>query len=113
MFGWAETNVPAEMKEGLSYVFVSFYEDDCKGPTPDWPAVFRRLARMFPRASLGFGECGTAHPGLKEAYLNRYYGIRVDEPRFVGGYFWWYFSQDMVPRSRPLWGSLKRVMAQP
>lgn len=109
MFRWADTNLPSAMRAGLDQVLVSYYEDDCAGRQPDWPAVFRRLAPMFPRAVLGFGECGTAHPAAKEAQLLRDYRIRIDEPRFVGGFFWWYFSEDMVPKTRPLWDVLRRV----
>lgn len=110
MFTWTEAKLPARMKEGLDYVLVSYYEDDCNGQRPDWPSVFRRLAKTFPYAALGFGECGTTRAGDKERYLERYYRITLDEPRFIGGYFWWYFSQDMVPRSRPLWTALNRIM---
>ena len=111
MIRWAEANVPAAMRTGLDRVFVSYYEDDCAGPRPDWSAVFRRLARVFPRAALDFGECGTAHAAAKESQLLADYGLRIDEPRFVGGFFWWYFREDMVPKSRPLWGVLRRIMA--
>jgi len=111
MFAWAEANVPAAMRQGLDYVLVSYYEDDCGGVRPDWPAVFRRLAGMFPSAALGFGECGTSRPSAKPGYLSRYYGMRLSEERFVGGFFWWDFSSDMVPRSKPLWGVLHRLMA--
>jgi hypothetical protein len=113
MFTWAEANVPATMKDGLDYVFVSYYEDDCHGRQPDWSRVFSRLAHMFPNSALGFGECGTAREADKRAYLTRYYGLRPDEGRFVGGYFWWYFSHDMVPKSRPLWRVLDQAMAAP
>lgn len=113
MFAWSEANLPAAMKVGLDYVFISYYEDDCHGLQPDWPVVFERLARMFPSSALGFGECGTVHAVHKEAYLKRYYRTRVPEPRFVGGYFWWYFNADMVPRTRPLWSVLNGLMVGP
>jgi len=89
----------------LDYVLVSYYEHDCEGIQPDWPAVFDRLGELFPRPALGFGECGTDDTGLKLAYVERYYhgmdldrpelaNMHVAHPRFVGGYFWWYFSED-------------------
>jgi hypothetical protein len=111
MFPWARAHLPAATREGVDEVLVSYYEDDCGGREPDWPAVFRHLARLFPRAALGFGECGTARGGAKEAQLVRDYRTRIDEPRFVGGFFWWYFREDMVPKTRPLWDVLRRVMA--
>ncbi|ATG22054.1 hypothetical protein CO705_19280 [Ralstonia pickettii] len=106
MFGWAERNLPARLREGVDYVFISFYEDDCKIAAPAWNAVFQRLGELFPHAALGFGEVGTRHAAGKPALIAHYYGLAVDHPRYVGGYFWWYFRQDMVPRSRPLWRDL-------
>jgi hypothetical protein len=73
VFAWAEANVPAEIKQGVDYVFFSYYEDDCNGLQPDWPAAFSKLAAMFPAAKLGFGECGTVNPASKAEYIDRYY----------------------------------------
>ncbi|HWV05629.1 hypothetical protein [Ralstonia sp.] len=106
MFEWVQRNVPLRLRDGLDYVFISFYEDDCKITPPDWNAVFTRLGGLFPHAALGFGEVGTRHAARKMALVAHYYGLTITHPRFVGGYFWWYFRQDMVPRSRPLWRSL-------
>jgi hypothetical protein len=109
MFEWAQRNIPQRIKDGVDYVFVSYYEDDCEGPPPDWEAVFRQLGDMFPGASLGIGECGTTKASRKAALIQRCYGMRIDHPRFIGGYFWWYFNEDMVPRGRPLWRLLEQV----
>lgn len=106
MFSWTARNLPARLREGVDYVFISFYEDDCKIATPDWNAAFQRLGELFPQAALGFGEVGTRHADGKPALIAHYYGLAVEHPRYVGGYFWWYFRQDMVPRSKPLWHSL-------
>ncbi|WP_104656453.1 hypothetical protein [Ralstonia insidiosa] len=106
MFDWAERNLPPGLRNGVDYVFISFYEDDCKITPPDWSAVFERLGHLFPQAMLGFGEVGTRHAAGKGALIARYYGLSIAHPRFVGGYFWWYFRQDMVPRTRPLWRSI-------
>lgn len=106
MFDWTERNVPPGLRNGADYVFISFYEDDCKIAPPDWNAVFDRLGRLFPQAMLGFGEVGTRHAAGKGALIAHYYGLSIAHPRFVGGYFWWYFRQDMVPRTRPLWRSI-------
>jgi hypothetical protein len=111
MFAWAETNIPNRMRTGLDYVLVSYYEDDCKGLQPDWPTVFQRLAVMFPNSKIGFGECGTKYKDRKEPYINRYYRLRIDAPRYVGGYFWWYYSRDMVPKTKPLWNVIDNAMA--
>ena len=111
VFAWAEANVPAAMKQSLDYVFFSYYEDDCNDLQPDWPTQFARLAAMFPNSSIGFGECGTTTAASKAAFVTRYYTTTIAEPRYVGGYFWWYFWQDMVPYTKPLWTVLDDAIA--
>jgi hypothetical protein len=116
MFTWAEANIPERMKQGLDYVLISYYEDDCHGLQPDWPAVFQQLSQMFPRSKIGFGECGAQHRKssyeAKKQYIDRYYRRQIQLPNFVGGCFWWYFRQDMVPyknsrgKINPLWQAL-------
>ncbi len=110
MFAWAEKNVPTAMKQGLDYVLISYYEDDCNNLQPDWPQVFQKLAFIFPNSKIGFGEIGTKYPERKEAYINRYYQMKINHPNFVGGYFWWYFMQDMVPVTKPLWSTLNSAI---
>jgi hypothetical protein len=110
MFTWAEKNVPSRMKQGLDYVWVSYYEDDCNGLQPNWPAVFQKLGQMFPNSKIGFGEAGTNVAGRKEEYIKRYYNMEINHPRYVGGYFWWYFKQDMVPYTKPLWDVLNTAI---
>lgn len=109
MFAWARRNIPNRIKSGIDYVYVSYYEDDCRGLQLDWPALFEQLGEVFPKAKLGVGECGTRDAKRKEAYLRRYYTMRIDHPRFVGGYYWWYFSTDMVPVRQPLWNVLREL----
>jgi hypothetical protein len=111
MFTWVEQHLPASMRDNLDYVWVSYYEDDCNGRQPDWQAVFHRLATLFPKARLGMGECGTTDSSKKAEYIRRYYGMKIDEPRFAGGFFWWYFKQDMVPYTRPLWRVLDEALS--
>lgn len=107
-FTWAQRNVPDRMKKGLDYVWLSYYEDDCNGLQPNWPKVFAKLALMFPNSKIGFGEVGTANASWKASYIDRYYRTRIDQPNYVGGYFWWYFKQDMVPYTKSLWSVLNR-----
>jgi hypothetical protein len=99
---------------------VSYYEDDCNGIQPDWPAVFDHLGGVFPDAHLGFGECGTTNPTAKAAYVERYYqgmdlpgyaNMHVTHPRFVGGYFWWYFSEDLADPA--VYGALVDALTSP
>jgi hypothetical protein len=103
MFKWAEKNLTTDMKSNLDFVFISYYEDDCNNLQPNWTTVFIKLSAMFPNSKLGFGEVGTKYDNKKAEYLRRYYGMKIDVPNFVGGYFWWYFYQDMVPLSKPMW----------
>jgi len=121
MFRWAEANVPDRMKQGLDYVLISYYEDDCHGKQPEWPAVFKQLSEMFPNSKIGFGECGAqrrkAPYEVKKQYIDRYYRLRIDLPNFVSGCFWWYFRQDMVPytdarhRVNPMWRALNDAIS--
>ena len=121
MFTWAEANIPDRMKQGLDYVLISYYEDDCHGAQPEWPVVFAKLAKMFPNSRIGFGECGAqkrkAPYVVKKQYVDRYYRMRIDLPNFVGGCFWWYFRQDMVPykdarqRVNPMWQTLNEAIS--
>jgi hypothetical protein len=103
---WAENNIPERLKLGLDLVLVSFYEEDCENISPDWNQVFSDLHAIFPNSKLGFGEVGSSNSSQKKMILRRYYGMNRIRPEFVGGFFWWYFKQDMVPKSKELWGIL-------
>jgi len=59
------------------------------------------------------GECGTQAVNKKQALLTKYYRMKVNVPAFVGGYFWWYFRQDMVPKTKPLWKTLNQLISLP
>ncbi|RUM41517.1 MAG: hypothetical protein DSY70_01150 [Desulfobulbus sp.] len=115
MFTWIEHNISQEMKNGLDYVFFSYYEDDCKGVAysrDHWQEVFARLHTIFPGAKLGFGEIGTTDTTKKAAYIQRYYSITFDKAYYVGGFFWWYYRQDCVPHTAPLWSILDRTVTR-
>jgi hypothetical protein len=111
MFRWTEANVPSRMKQGLTYVFVSYYEDDCNNLKPNWQGVFDKLHVMFPNAKIGFGEIGTSRKLKKADYLTRYYTMKITTPNYVGGHFWWYFRQDMVPYTKALWTTLNDAIS--
>ena len=106
MFKWAKTNISSAMKNGLDYVLVSYYEDDCNNLQPNWQQVFDSLHAIFPNSKLGIGECGTNKSTKKASYINRYYKMNITTPKYVGGYFWWYFKQDCVPSTKALWNTL-------
>lgn len=113
MFTWAANNIPERMKQGLDYVLVSYYEDDCNGLQPNWPNVFNKLSAMFPNSKIGFGEIGTKNTNKKAEYINRYYSTKINVPNYVGGYFWWYFKQDMVPNTKSLLQTLNSAIGKP
>jgi hypothetical protein len=118
MMTWTSAHVPARMLAGLDYVLVSYYEGDCGTPRSDWPAVFHQLRQLFPKAQLGFGECGAvdangqdiATVNVAGPYLQRYYGMQIAEPGYIGGYFWWYFYEDMVPKTKPMFSVLSSAI---
>jgi len=110
MFTWTEANIPDRMRKGLDYVFISYYEEDCNELRPNWPAVFARLAALFPNSKIGFGEIGSSDPDRKAELLTRYYTMKIDQANYVGGYFWWYYREDMVPWTEPLWQTLNSAI---
>jgi hypothetical protein len=72
--------VPTAVRDGLDYVFLSYYEDGCNDIRPSaatWTAYFRDLHALYPHA-------------------------------LVGGYFWWYYVEDCLPyAAKPLWRALR------
>ncbi len=110
MFQWAKRRLSNNLRTGLDYLLVSYYEEDCNNLKPDWQSVFNKLGKLFPNAKLAFGEVGTSKSRKKSAYLKRYYTMKIDHPHYVGGHFWWYYLQDMVPKTKPLWSTLNTVL---
>ncbi len=109
MFTWVNANVPDSMKQGLDYVLVSYYEDDCEGVVlteAEWQDVFDSLHVIFPNSKLGIGECGTTDTNKKADYINRYYRMNITTPNYIGGYFWWYYATDCVPKTNALWTTI-------
>jgi hypothetical protein len=109
MFTWIN-RIPSKMKSNLDYVLVSYYEDDCNNYQPNWQSVFDSLHVLFPNSKLGIGECGTSITSRKEEYINRYYRMNVTTPNYIGGYFWWYYKEDCIPFTRPLWSVLNNAI---
>jgi len=100
------------MKFNVDYILVSYYEDDCNNYQPNWQRVFDSLHSLFPGAKLGMGECGTSIASKKAAYINRYYTMHITTPGYIGGYFWWYYKEDCVPDTLPLWTTLDNAIGQ-
>ena len=85
--------VPPEVRDGLTYVLVSYYEADCNGIRPSartWTDYFRALHAWYPNARLGFGEIGLDNPvtgttmPTGKAMIGYYYGLPVHLPYYVG-----------------------------
>lgn len=110
MFYWINHNIPQNMKTGIDYVWISYYEDDCNNYQPNWQKVFDSLRVIFPNSKIGIGECGTTKVNKKEQYMRRYYTMNITTKNYVGGYFWWYYKQDCVPYTKYLWGVLKDIL---
>lgn len=110
MFTWIEKNINKELRDGLDYVLLSYYPDNCAGPAPPWQRVFNQLHQLFPNSKLGFGEIGTPKKAEKEPLINGFYRFKINTPNYIGGYFWWYFRQDMLPSSKPLYSVLKNAI---
>ncbi len=124
--------MPQAVRDGADVVLLSVYETACspaQHPTAaDLARTLNRLGRLFPNARLGIGEIGAqgiadglpTNPTLaeKKRIARTYYGMQPElrlrvGRRFAGGYFWWYYRQDAVPKDRKasLWPELERLLA--
>ena len=113
MFTWVYENLSDSMKQGLDYVLVSYYEDDCENDVlsnSEWQAVFDSLHQIFPNSRLGMGECGTLFESRKAEYMRRYYSMEITTPGYIRGYFWWYYQHDCVPKTKALWDTLDTII---
>lgn len=61
MENWLEKYIPKDMKSGLDYVFISYYEDDNDNFQPKWKDVFTNLEKIFPNSKLGIGSVEILH----------------------------------------------------
>ena len=97
-----------KIRINVNYVLISWYPDQCPRENPNWPWVYTKLAGIFPKSKVGFGELGAAHPQYGSSYeideINQYYPMAKTvaglPASYIGGYFWWYFAEEMVP-----WGT--------
>lgn len=120
MFSWLNKYF---VKTGIkpTYIFISYYGgdgNDCSDVKMDgdkWAAIFTKLSGMFLDSHVGIGEIG---PQCKKCekkrdccnkdkskfisdYYQKYDKVLKDKvPNYVGGYFYWYFLQDMVPNDK-------------
>lgn len=136
-YSWEDTltfaaAMPAEVKNGVDYVILSFYETCGYPDVPyTYPTnqqfinVFNSLKTIFPNSKVGMGEIGVQkaedfdgmpEPTLadKQKVANRYFGMHnalktALGTRYVGGYFWWYYVDDAVPynKSQSMWPTIE------
>jgi len=106
-----------KLRTGVDYVLISWYPDQCQGENPNWTNVYNQLATIFPQARLGFGEIGTANPQNGSAYetneINTYYPLAKNitlPAQYIGGYFWWYYAEEMVPATTALFSVLNNAI---
>lgn len=106
MFTWLGANTVPQ----ADYVTISYYPSDCNGYWPSnatWQSVFDRLHARFPAASLAFGEAGQSEnsltPEQNVALLQKYTAVAIAGDNFVGGYFWWYWAENAVPKGGAFW----------
>ena len=126
MFTWINENFLAnptaeteKIRLNVNYVLVSWYPDQCPGENPNWPWVYTQLAAIFPNSKVGFGELGTANPQYGSIFeineINQYYPMAKTLPglpaSYIGGYFWWYFAEEMVPWPGSLGAVLNAALA--
>ena len=120
-------NMPSKIRNGVDYVFLSFYETACSPraypSNANFISIFNTLKSIFPNAKIGMGEIGAQgsadgvpEPDFseKQRIANRYYGMHSAlksslGDRYVGGYFWWYYYQDAVPynKSETMWPTIE------
>jgi hypothetical protein len=112
--------VPAAVRNGLDYLLLSYYEDNCSGIRPGaatWTAYFAQLHNLYPHALLGFGEVGMDNPATISTLaaaqsLLYYYSLPINLSYYEGGYFWWYYDEDCLPlATKPLWGTLQSAFS--
>jgi hypothetical protein len=107
--------VPAAVRNGLTYVFESYYPTGCENTYPNSAQVaseMQQLHALYPHALLGFGEVGLPRPVTKktlataEKAMAWAYSLVPGLPYYVGGYFWWYALEDVFTGKALLAGQL-------
>ena len=112
---YSEQYVPASVRDGLAYVFESYYPTQCQNTYPTNALVateMEQLHALYPNALLGFGETGLPRPATyrklatAERVMSWAYGLNPGLPYYVGGYFWWYARQDAFTHKKLLMSHL-------
>jgi hypothetical protein len=96
---WLDRN--AGLLSGPSVVGISFYPRQSPYLVKDWDAVFAKLGDYFPSSRLIFSELGDdgdteASAEVTREVISQFVGKKVSHPRFVGGYLYWDFVEQMA-----------------
>ena len=100
---FSEQYVPSSVRDGITYVFESYYPTQCQSTYPTSAQVafeMQQLHALYPNARLGLGETGLPRPASRRTLataarvMSWAYGLSPGLPYYVGGYFWWYARQD-------------------
>jgi hypothetical protein len=100
---YSKRYVPPAVRDGLTYVFESYYPTQCADTYPTNARVaseMHELHALYPNALLGFGEVGLPRAVTKktlataERVMSWAYSLDPGPSYYVGGYFWWYALED-------------------
>jgi hypothetical protein len=112
---WPTQFLSSTVRNGADYALFSYYPyHDCPGLAPSWKSDFGKLESLFPNAKVGFGEIGTSSTSapwsVQSNLITTYYPMvdRLTDPKFIGGFFWWYYAEEMLPYSTSRYFSLLR-----
>lgn len=110
---WPTTFLPASVLQSTDYALFSYYPyKDCSGLSPSWSSDFTALEAIFPNAKVGFGEIGTSNTkapaSVQTNLIQTYYPMvnTLKDPKFIGGFFWWYYAEEMVPYTKSTYWTL-------
>lgn len=106
---WTEAHVPMNMRNGMDYIFLSYYHQDCTAGTDPsasaWGTFFTQVQNLFPNAKIGFGEWGYSTKKLtgsaldtllSEGYTMDPYPLPFSQ-NWVSGVFFWEWADTAVP----------------
>lgn len=101
---WLDINVQREV---FDLVLLSYYPDDTGLSNVDWEEQFAKLSLRFPTSDVGFGEFGSEqHPEHRALLINQIYKLKLKNPKYVCGGFYWDFYRDCVPKNKRLWNEI-------